>query len=398
MDDDLRISRASWFSSRETGETLVHVNVVNAGKRMSGSFSVDLFVDANGDSVGEPGELIGSGAYAQALPPRDSAVVTVAWDHPRAGSYRCVATVVLPGDMRSSNNTVAFVLHVPYEMRALVINEIMAEPLAGESEYVELCNAGAGDVDLAGWYLTGLPAGSGPPPEFLVSEVPATIAPGGFVVVAADSSIFRRFPDLLRSPPGTVTVVHPANLGLRDDGDVVILRDPSGTTVDSVAYLSSWRNPSFTDYHGRSLEKLRPSFPSNDSRAWSSCVLGVGGSPGLPNSVFTSVPSSRSRLSFFPNPFSPDDDGRDDFVVIHYEMPERTSALTISIFDVRGRLVRRLVNNEPGGYAGEVVWDGRDEGRQKLRIGMYIVWCEGLDEKGGVLITSKGVVVLAGKL
>jgi hypothetical protein len=70
----------------------------------------------------------------------------------------------------------------------------------------------------------------------------------------------------------------------------------------------------------------------------------------------------------------------------------------MKIFDVRGRLIRYLVNNEPSGSRRDIVWDGYDEEKQKARIGVYVIFLEGMDEAGGVLHAAKGVVVLAGKL
>jgi flagellar hook assembly protein FlgD len=81
--------------------------------------------------------------------------------------------------------------------------------------------------------------------------------------------------------------------------------------------------------------------------------------------------------------------------VVHYEMPVPASTVTVRIFDVRGRLVRRLVNGEPAGTSGDYVWDGRDDGRGAARIGMYIVHFEAVDEVSGGVTTAKQVVVLA---
>ena len=72
--------------------------------------------------------------------------------------------------------------------------------------------------------------------------------------------------------------------------------------------------------------------------------------------------------------------------------------LSIRIYDVRGRLIRRLVNNEPGSSREDIAWDGRDDEHQKARIGMYIVLLEALNAGGGMLESAKGVVVLAGRL
>jgi len=74
------------------------------------------------------------------------------------------------------------------------------------------------------------------------------------------------------------------------------------------------------------------------------------------------------------------------------------SLISIKIFDTRGRLIRRLANAEPAGSHGDFIWDGRDDNRSLARIGMYVVYVEAIDERGGTLETTRGVVVLARRL
>ena len=65
-----------------------------------------------------------------------------------------------------------------------------------------------------------------------------------------------------------------------------------------------------------------------------------------------------------PNPFNPT-------TSIQYSL-DHAGDVTLAIYDVTGRLIRRLVNawREPGAYAVE--WDGRDEGGKRLASGVYI--------------------------
>jgi hypothetical protein len=72
--------------------------------------------------------------------------------------------------------------------------------------------------------------------------------------------------------------------------------------------------------------------------------------------------------------------------------------MSIRIFDVRGRLVRLLANNEPCGPDGAVIWDGFDDGRRRVRIGMYIILVEVAGEDRETVTTVRGSVVVAGKL
>ena len=64
-----------------------------------------------------------------------------------------------------------------------------------------------------------------------------------------------------------------------------------------------------------------------------------------------------------PNPFSPE-------TRIGFELP-RTGQVELTIYDVQGRLIHTLVDQELGPGAHEVRWDGRDQDGQKVSSGVY---------------------------
>jgi hypothetical protein len=168
--------------------------------------------------------------------------------------------------------------------------------------------------------------------------------------------------------------------------------------IDSVAFSAHWHNPELLDLTGRSLEKVRPSLSSSDPRSWGSSVSAAGGTPGCANSIFTDQLPNQSRLTISPNPFSPDGDGKEDYALVQYEIPMVTCTMMVTIFDVRGRLIRRLSNNDPCTSRGVVVWDGLNENRQRVRIGIYVVLLEVCDATRNILWTDKSAVVVAGRL
>ncbi|MGH2575715.1 MAG: gliding motility-associated C-terminal domain-containing protein, partial [Ignavibacteria bacterium] len=122
------------------------------------------------------------------------------------------------------------------------------------------------------------------------------------------------------------------------------------------------------------------------------------GSPGLRNSIFTQVLPSSSEISISPNPFSPDGDGFEDFTIINYKLTSYFSQLRVKIFDIKGRLLRTLLNNQTSGSNGSIVFDGLDDEKQKLRLGIYIVFLEALDNQKGTVEKLKSTVVVAAKL
>jgi flagellar hook assembly protein FlgD len=100
-------------------------------------------------------------------------------------------------------------------------------------------------------------------------------------------------------------------------------------------------------------------------------------------------------MAVSPNPFSPDGDGKEDFLVIRYQLQGTANRIRVKIFDARGRLVRTLANSEPAGAQGELIWDGLDDSRQALRIGIYVIYLEALNADSAVIETLKQTIVLA---
>ena len=398
LDFDLRLIKRSAVSIQPQSNALFSLTVWNVGKQPCGPFQFLLYDDRNRDSSAASDELFQEIQVSQSLAPRESLVVPIQWSNVSPGVHNVVAVVDFPQDQRLLNNRTIFPVRVGFAPRALVINEIMFAPLTGNAEYVELMNMSNSDVDLSGWSISDRPGSDGRTNTFGLAVTSRLLHAGELFVLASDSSILSLFPHLRTIEPRLMTIANQGSLGLNNDGDDVVLCDIIGLPIDSVAYGPAWHNPSVTDYTGRSLEKIQPFLGSNDARAWSTCVNVVGGTPGMPNSILVATLPSQSKLSFSPNPFSPDGDGVEDFVVVHYEVPMTISLVNIKIFDVRGRLIRRLANSEPSASRGNLVWDGLDDEKRRARVGIYIVFLEAIDDRGGVLETAKGVVVLAARL
>lgn len=398
LDFDLRVLRAPAVASQNGIPVSFVITVQNIGKQPTGAFDLLLFDDMNNDSVGGPEEVIAQVSIMQTLMRRDSLVIQSTWSAPRHGGYNAIARIDYTLDERISNNKMLIPVKVGFRERSLVINEIMYAPLGGNAEYIELANSSDHDIDIANWKVTDRPTSSGGVTQLKLSTERRLVHPREYFLLASDTSVFRLWPHLRTIDPRLIPTLNQSDLSLNNDGDDVIIRDLLGSVIDSVSYQPGWHNSDVADKTGRSLEKINPLLNANDLRSWSTSAAPTGGTPGLANSIFANSLPVQSRLSFSPNPFSPDDDGMDDFTLVQYELPLRTSLINIKIYDVKGRLIRLLSNNEPSGARGTIPWDGRDNQNRKARIGMYIVLLEAIDDRGVHVETAKGIVVLAGKL
>lgn len=284
------------------------------------------------------------------------------------------------------------------EARAIVVNEIMYDPVTGQNEWIELYHRGSTAIDIVRWKISDRPTSNGAT-NLVITNSPAIVLPNDYVVVAADSTIMSRFDHLARAVSGIHLFIlnRSSGLGLNNDGDDIVVRDARGSTIDSVAYSPDWHHPDLADPRGRSLERVHPDLSPNDRRNWSSSPAPSGGTPGRINGIYTKSLPSTASISLSPNPFSPDGDGFEDFCIIRYTLPLTTSVIRITIFDIKGRLVRTLANCELSGPQGSVVWDGLDNAKQRARIGPYIIFIEAIDGETGVLATAKAVAVVGAK-
>ncbi|MGA9116897.1 MAG: lamin tail domain-containing protein [Bacteroidota bacterium] len=401
------VVQLAWDLSIRAGEETVRVApggnacfrflIRNEGLQAVSGMEASLFRRTAADSAGAPDELIAARTLPLTLLPRETAEAELTWRVPPPGLHACLGRVAHPSDPRERNNEACVRALVACPPGAIVVNEIMYDPLPGRAEYVELLNPGPLEVDLSGWILADRPGLSGSRSEFPFGAAPSPLRPGEMAVLSGDSSLVFQFPHLAGMDRRLLRFGRGGSLGLNNDGDAVVLLDPAGRAVDSVPYEPGWHNPGLADCSGRSLERLHPRLPSLRKSSWSTTALTAGGTPGLPNSLALSLPLSSAVLACSPNPFSPDGDGFEDAVIFRYATAATVSMVRLRIFDTRGRLIRTLLNNEPSGSRGDAVWDGRDDGSQRARIGMYVALLEAVEE-GGVVEAAKTVVVLASRL
>ena len=402
LEHDLSVGPC-WQTHSESNAGLTSVincTVQNLGKGPVSLYDVKFYSDSDRNGAGDSDELITTITSSGPLNQSDSTHVSCDWPSIPQGESVVLAVVVYPLDERPGNNCSSGTFSTCYSARCVVVNEIMFDPLANQNEWIELYNRGSYVVDLRNWKFKDRPTASGNVNSFSIASQPILLRHGEFAILAADSTIFSLYPDLTHPTAGCHVIVLNVSGGfsLGNDGDDIILTDLTGTTIDSVSYSPRWHRPDVTDTKGRSLEKINPDLDSNSPYNWTTCVLSSGGTPGKSNSTYTSVPQRVSNLTFSPNPFSPDGDGHEDFCLVQYHLPLTTAHIQIKIFDIKGRLVRTLANSQISASSGEIVWDGMNEYRQRVRIGPYIVLIQATDPNGNALTVLKGVVVVAAKM
>ncbi|MGH1362587.1 MAG: lamin tail domain-containing protein [Calditrichia bacterium] len=315
----------------------------------------------------------------QNLPaPGDSLTIYVDFENVQAGRTQlCVQSKVFSSDTISSVTCWEGVID---DIRAqVVINEIMAVPEGSREEWVEIVNAGINPIDLS--TLSFSDASN-------VTNLPRYILlPDELVVLCGDQSAINDY----RIAPERVLVLE-SFPSLNNASDNLFLSGLGGWHYDRVEYAEEWFRREVDA--GISLEKFNPKFNGKLEQSWSASVSSAGHSAGLQNSIYLKVLPETSRLSFQPNPFSPDGDGLEDVCLIRYRLPETTAFVALRIYDLRGRLVQMLLDGNPSASEGDVLWDGKDSQGRAARSGVYIVLMEAINQESGALHQEKRSVVL----
>ncbi len=135
----------------------------------------------------------------------------------------------------------------------VVLNELMIHHPDTEEEWIELHNRGDMAVDLGGWRLADAVAFPFP--------TGTTLAPGAFLVVAADAAAFQQ------AHPA-VAVVGNFSGRLANGSERVLLLDARGNPADEVRYHTGGRWPETVDGGGASLELRDPRTDNASAEPW----------------------------------------------------------------------------------------------------------------------------------
>ncbi len=166
----------------------------------------------------------------------------------------------------------------PSEWKDVTLTEIYADPSSSNglpnAEFVELFNRTNASVNLNGWRLSDPSSGG---------NLSGTIEPKEYIIVTttAAKSDFETFGKVL-GISGFPT--------LNNGGDVLVVKDNLGNTIDSVSYSDSWYKDSGKKSGGWSLELIDPENPCGEGDNWIASENPLGGTPGKQNSVFANKP------------------------------------------------------------------------------------------------------------
>ena len=366
LEDDVGIS------ALETQDHALAVVLQNQGR----TSVVDLPIYVTIDTIERRHvvEVLGVGSSASVQIPLSS----LGWP----GQWGSVYITIRIGraDNRGENDTLSARINTPPPTGTIVINEIMFDPWADGSDYVEIVNTGSSKVDVGGWTIEDERGDRG------VIPWPLVLPPGGYQVIANSMSVQK----LMDSG---VPAVLSKTVNLNSTGDLVLLRSGSGFRVDEVEFQDDWHLEVVGETKGLSLEKLSPALVSNSRASWATSTDVRGGTPGAPNSAARPVQFT-TTLAAQPNPFSTDRRERRHPAVVSFTQPFRHAIARMTVCTTQGRAILDLLNGALIGTSGGAVWDGRDGDGLPVVPGPYVIVLECVDAVSNAVHHATAVVVV----
>ena len=260
----------------------------------------------------------------------------------------------------------------------LLVSEVLFNPEAGGSDYVELYNNSDSAIELSRIRLATVS-------DSIITHLypitgQGTIEPHGLFVVTTDAAyVSSRY-----------TVAHPERLyqmsampQYADKSGTVVVATADSVILDRFDYSAKMHSRLLRDKEGVALERRSYERATEEASNWysASSVSGYG-TPTSKNSQSREVLFLEEEFTFGQTLFSPDGDGYNDILDINYTLEQCDLAASIGIYDRHGRLVRTLARTILLGCSGVLTWDGADDNGQLCPRGNYVVVIEAYNEKG----------------
>lgn len=245
----------------------------------------------------------------------------------------------------------------------IIINELMPDPNADQTEYIELYNRTNRFLDISkvniGKKTRGIIQSIYP-----ISSLPQLMRPNSYLLICENL-------------PDTVMyfdqIYETSKLQLTNDSGTVVVLNENGQIIDELSYQATMHAPQIKIEKGVALERINPDAPTNNASNWTSAAQSVNFcTPGKLNSQCVTENNSNERIRFSTDAISPNGDGADDFLIITVKT-EAPSLITINIYDINGRQIQEIANNCLSGQQNFFKWDGYDSNHRKVDLGVYIV-------------------------
>ncbi|MBL7994123.1 lamin tail domain-containing protein, partial [bacterium] len=205
----------------------VTAKISNEGQIHSGSFTANVYRYVGNDS------LLLSSVNSTGLDSGHFIIITT-FDTAITQTQQIFVRISYPPDEKPQNNFAFKQLVFGTKRFSVVVNEINYLPSPMSTEWLELYNRSQDSVNLKKWKWSD-EANFYSPKTITYSDY--WLKPGEYMVIAKDSSLFNNFNV---NVSGKNFYMNSNFSSLNNSGDLIVLIDSLGITVDSLFYEASW--------------------------------------------------------------------------------------------------------------------------------------------------------------
>lgn len=240
----------------------------------------------------------------------------------------------------------------------LLMSEILYQPTSDGVDYIEVYNPSDNFIDLEGVYFKTHSINSS---YSYTNSSSYFLAPKSYLVFCSDSNkIKTHYPYhgthflQLKIPPLSI------------DSTTLFLFH-QGELIDQLFYSDDWQFMFLNDTKGKALEKLNLLLSVCDSTNWKTASETVNfGTPGLPNSHQLIDADWSKRIQLNQSIISPDNDGVDDLIQLHFNIPFEEAFANVYLYHASGIRMDHLFNQLYITKQSTVTWDGFTSNKQQL--------------------------------
>ena len=275
-------------------------------------------------------------------------------------------------------DTIQIIVPDTAQYEEILINEILFDPFAGGSDYVEIINNSNSSFDIFKYYIADYDNGISNLKQINQHFI---INPNELILFTEDSiSTINDYPS--NNSSRFIQMDLPS---FPNDSATVFLLNADSIILDQFSYSDDLHFELINDPEGVSLERVLLN-SINPNIAWHSAAENVGwGTPGNSNSQYYLLEQSDVNFYAENEVFSPDNDGFEDIAIFSYKLDQIGMVGNAFVYDNRGRLIKSILTNELLNTEGKFTWDGINQYGQKAAIGIYLIYFECFSVNGEVL-------------
>ena len=269
----------------------------------------------------------------------------------------------------------------------IVFNELLPDPYAGGSEYLELYNRSGKPLSVSTLSLAVRKSDGTLSTRYPLAAIARKLEAKSYILLTKDVESVSSFYEI--AEPSALHQLSKLPILANTASTLVLFRTADGEVIDEVSYSSKWHASSVKNRKGVALERIDPDAATQNPANWTSASETVGfGTPGYQNSQYGN-PSSEGSTGIEP-PVWIEESGS---YRISYLLDRPGYNCRAFVFNTSGIRVAEIVNHQLLGTSGELTWSGIANSGSALPPGIYIFYAEIYHPEGVVKRYKKAFLV-----